>query len=87
MKIFETVYAYLEVAKEGDYIALAGYGIMDGIRSVVSKYDVYKVHGNTTKDKLVIRAYRGRTNLILGYDSYDQKIALYSREEFNSLEI
>lgn len=85
MKTYNTVDDYLQEAKPNDIIVLGGRGIMDGIKSLGSKHDTYKVHKNTTKDYLVIRGYRGRKNLVLGANAYDQKVRVLSKKEFEQL--
>lgn len=85
MKIYNTVDDYLQKAKPDDIIVLGGAGVIDGIATVESKHDTYKVHKNTTKDRLVIRGYRGRKNLVLGANAYDQKVGVLSKKEFKQL--
>jgi hypothetical protein len=85
MKIFNTVDEYLQEAKPNDKIILSGKGIMDGLKNINSKYDVLKVHSNTTKEKIVVRYYKGRSNLTLGANSYDQKVALLTETEYKKL--
>lgn len=85
MKTFKTVDDYLKEFKVNDIIALCGCGIMDGSKSIESKYDTYKVSQGTTFDDIVLRGYRGRKNLKLRADSYDQQVVLLSKEEFNAL--
>lgn len=86
MKTYNTVDNYLQEAKPDDIIVLGGTGIMDGMKTE-SKHDTYKVHKNTTKDRLVIRGYRGRKNLVLGANAYDQKVGVLSKKEFEQLPI
>jgi hypothetical protein len=85
MTVFSTVDSYLEQAKPNDIIVLGGKGILNGLNVISSVHDTYKVHSNTTKDKLVIRSYRGKTNLSLGANYYDQEVALLSKEEYKQL--
>jgi hypothetical protein len=85
MKVFSTVDSYLEQAKPGDIIVFGGRGILNGLNLVSSVYDTYKVHNNTTKDKLVIRSYKGRKNLSLGANYYEQEVALLSKEDYKNL--
>lgn len=87
MKTFKTVDDYLKEFKVNDIIVLGGYGIIDGLRSIESKYDTYKVVQGTTCDDIVLRNYKGRKNLKLRADSYDQQLVLLSKEEFNALSI
>lgn len=85
MKTFETVDDYLKEFKVNDIIVLGGYGIIDGSKSIGSKYDTYKVVQGTTRDDIVLRNYKGRKNLKLKADYYDQQLILLSKEEFNAL--
>lgn len=85
MKVFETVDEYLNEFKIGDIITLGGKGILDGVRSLESKYDTFKVIDGTTKDKIVLRRYRGRRNLLLGANYYDQPMVLLTNKEFSDL--
>ena len=87
MKLFNTVDEYLQEAKANDIIVFGGKGIMNGITSIGSKHDTHKVHKNTNKDKIVVRAYRGRTNLTLGVSSYDQEIAVLNTSEYKQLPV
>ena len=87
MKIYETVDDYLKNHKPGDIITFGGYGIMDGIKNVNSKHDIHKVHKNTTEDKIVVREYRGRRNLTLGANSYDQQVGVLTPSEFKALPV
>lgn len=87
MKVFETVDDYLPHAKKDNFVAFAGYGIVDGIKSIRSKQDVYKVVDITSEGILKVRAYRGRKNLVLGANSYDQKLALLDEKEYKNLTI
>ena len=81
---FETVNTYLQFAKPNDIIVLGGYGILDGTK-VSNKYDTYKVQKETTKEKLVLKSYKGRKKLTLQPDRYDQQLLKLSIEFFNSL--
>lgn len=85
MKAFKTVDDYLKEFAINDIIVLCGYGIIDGSKFIESKYDTYKVVQGTTCDDIVLRGYKGRKNLKLGADSYDQQLVLLSKEEFNAL--
>ena len=85
MKTFKTVNDYLKEFTINDIIVLSGYGIVDGLKSLESKYDTYRVVQGTTCDELVLRCYRGRKNLRLGANSYDQQLTLLSKKEFNAL--
>jgi hypothetical protein len=81
MKIYCTVSDYIPEAKKGDFIVLGGMGIMDGIKNIRSKHDVYKVV--QVDSDICFKQYRGknqfRTNQKL------QQIALLSKAEFNKL--
>lgn len=81
MKIYSTILDYIPEAKKGDYIVLGGMGVMDGIRNISSKHDVYKVV--QVDSDICFKQYRGkkrfRTNQKL------QQIALLSKAEFNKL--
>lgn len=85
MKIFETIIDYLVFAKPNDIIVLGGSGIIDGFRSLEGKNDTFKVHKNTTKEKLVFTQYRAKKPL--GTNNYSQKVYLLTKDEFNKLPI
>lgn len=85
MKTFKTVNDYLNEFTINDIIVLCGYGIIDGSKSIESKYDTYKVIHGTTCDDIVLRSYKGRKNLKLRADYYDQQLVLLSKKEFNEL--
>ena len=86
MKLFQKVDEYLQEAKENDIVVFGGRGLMNGITNIESKHDTHKVV-TATEEKLIVRAYRGRTNLILGANGYDQEIAVLSSEEFKKLPV
>lgn len=83
--IYNTVDDYLQNFKVGDKIVLAGYGIVDGIKTVHSKHDTYTVTERTNSTYLSIKTYRGRTYLTLRPDYYNQQIAVISQETFKNL--
>ena len=83
--IYDTVDDYLQNFKIGDKIALAGYGLVDGIKTIESKYDTYTVTERTNSTYLSLKAYRGRTYLSLAPHSYDQQIVVISTETFKKL--
>lgn len=87
MKIYDTVNEYLQEFKVGDRIVLGGRGIIDGLAILYSKHDTYKVVSGTTTKEILLRKYRGRTNLTLGANYYNQKIAVLSPEEYKDLEV
>ena len=86
MKVYNNVDEYIKEAKQNDIIVLGGKGLMDGIKSLESKHDTHKVV-IATEEKFIVRAYKGRTNLILGANGYDQEIAVLSSEEFKKLPV
>ena len=85
LTIYNTVDDYLQNFKIGDKIALGGYGLVDGIKTVQNKYDTYTVTERTNSTHISLKAYRGRTYLSLRPDYYDQQIAVISTETFKSL--
>lgn len=84
MKLFETITDYLKEAKPNDIITLGGRGIVNGIKPQ-SKHDTYKVHKNTTPEKLVMTEYRGRKTLTT--NEHDQEVAVLSKKEFEQLPV
>lgn len=82
---YNTIDEYLQHYKEGDIIVLNGRGIIEGIKTVSSKLDTYKVQKGTTKDKILLKAYRGKKILSVGANYYDQQIAVLSNKEFKQL--
>ena len=86
MKVYNNVEEYIKEAKQNDIIVLGGRGLMNGIKSFNSKHDTHKVV-IATEYKFVVRAYRGRTNLVLGANGYDQEVAVLSSGEFKKLPI
>ena len=85
LTIYNTVYDYLQNFKVGDKIVLAGYGMVDGTKTVHSKHDTYTVTERTNSTYLGIKAYRGRTYLTLRPDYYNQQIAVIPTETFKNL--
>jgi hypothetical protein len=84
MKTYENIETYLNDAKQNDYVVLQGYGIMDGLLTIAFKYDAYKVHKIDEKG-LLLRRFKGRTNLRIGASYLDQKIGLLTVKEFKNL--
>ena len=85
LTIYNTVDDYLQNFKVGDKIVLAGYGMVDGIKTVHSKHDTYTVTERTNSTYLSLKAYRGRTYLSVKPDYYDQQIAVIPTEIFKKL--
>lgn len=76
-----------EIAKVGDIIVLAGSGIIDGVESLSSKHDTYKVSRIKSDGSISIKGYRGRTHLSISACAYNQKVLLLTKKEFNKLPI
>lgn len=87
MKLFNSLTEYEKQAKINDIIILGGKGIMDGIKTLQSKHDTFKVSGFKTDGSVVIKKYRGKTKLIIGANSYDQEVALLTNKEFKELPV
>lgn len=85
MIVYNSITDYLQHAKTGDIIVLGGYGIIDGLKSVQSKYDTYKVHETTDKTRLRFTAYRHRTRLTTAFNN--QQVGVMTKKEFNQLPI
>lgn len=83
--VYDTVNDYLQNFKVGDKIVLAGRGLVDGIKTVQSKYDTYTVTERTNATHISLKAYKGRAYLGLSSDSYNQQIAVISPETFRKL--
>jgi hypothetical protein len=86
MKTFNNVDNYITEAKQNDIIVLAGKGLIDGIKTLNSKHDTYKVI-EATNEKLIVKAYRGKTRLKLSINSFDQQIALLTNKEYKDLKV
>ena len=87
MKLFNSLTEYEKQAKINDIFILGGKGIMDGIKTLQSKHDTFKVSGFKTDGSVVIKKYRGKTKLIVGANSYDQEVALLTNKEFKELPV
>ena len=85
LTIYNTVDDYLQNFKVGDKIVLAGYGMVDGIKTIQSKHDTYTVTERTNSTYLSIKAYRKKTYLSVKPDYYDQQIAVITTETFKKL--
>ena len=85
LTIYNTVDDYLQNFKVGDKIVLAGYGMVDGIKTIQSKHDTYTVTERTNSTYLSIKAYRKKTYLSVKPDYYDQQIAVIPTETFKKL--
>ena len=86
MKIFNTFSEYQNEAKINDIICFDGTGIISGIKNINSKYDTYKIIEIRSSGQIILRTYKGRTNLILGINYYSQKVAILEKNEFNNLQ-
>lgn len=85
--IYDSVDEYEKVAKVGDIIVLAGYGLINGIEKVSSKHDTYKVSRIKDDGSISIKGYRGRTHLAISACAYDQRVLLLTKKEFNQLPV
>ena len=84
MQVYKTIDNYLQHYKPDDVIVLGGRGIMSGLKPS-SKYNTYKVSARTSTEKLIIRAYKGRKDLSIGANYYDQEVGVLTKEEFKNL--
>jgi len=85
MRQFETVENYVKnTFKPNERIIFAGYGILDGLKTS-HKTGTYKTVKIKSNGDLLLRNYRGRTNLVLGANMYDQQCQVLTKEEFNQL--
>lgn len=87
MKVFNSLTEYEKQARINDIIVLGGKGFMDGIKSLGSKHDTFKVSGFKTDGSVLIKNYRGRTNFVVGAGYYDQEVALLTKKQFNDLPV
>lgn len=85
LTIYNTVDDYLKNFKVGDKVVLAGYGIVDGIKSIQSKQDTYTVTERTTSTHLSLKEYKKRAYLSLSPAYYYQQIAVIEKETFEKL--
>ena len=81
MEIFNSMGEYQKVAKAGDIIALGGTGLMNGL-NVGCKYDTYKFVKFNKDNHIIIRAYKGRTDL---KTITEQEVGLLTKKDFNNL--
>ena len=86
MKTFKTVDEYIPTAKENDIIVFGGRGIMDGIKNIGSKHDTYKVK-KADAEKLLVKAYRGKSCLRLDANAYNQELVLLTNKEYKELPV
>lgn len=86
MTQYETVEKYVPNAKENDIVVFGGRGIMDGLKNISSKHDTYKVK-KANSEKLVVKAFRGRSALRLDANAYDQELIVLTPKEFKSLPV
>lgn len=87
MKIFETLEEYKKHAQINDRIVLGGKGLMDGIKTLETKNDTFKVYYIRKDGQIVIKSYRGKKPLIVGAYAYDQQVALLTKKEFKNLPV
>lgn len=86
MKTYKTVDDYLKEAKPNDKVIFGGYGIIDGLK-YINKANTYTVQGIRNGGVLVLKAYKGRTNLVLGANAYDQAMVVMDNKEFRELPV
>lgn len=86
MKIYNTVTDYLKEAKPNDKVIFGGRGIIDGLKNK-NKANTYTVKAITYDNSLILRAYKGRINLRIGSDYYDQQVMTVSSKEFKELPV
>lgn len=87
MELFNSLTEYEKQAKVNDIIALGGKGLMDGIKTLKSKHDTFKVAGFKNDGTIIIKRYRSKTKLVVGANSYDQEVALLTNKEFKELPV
>ena len=87
--IFKTTYKsvndYLPKAEKDDILVFDGRGIVSGFDNAKYRFDTYKLI-RANKDELVVRKYRAKYSSYLPKYSYDQRIAVLSKDEYNQLE-
>jgi len=86
MKTYKTVDDYSKEAKPNDKVIFGGRGIMDGLKNK-TKSNTYTVKSIKDDGTLSLRAYRGKTNLILGANAYDQQILVVTNKEFKEMPV
>ena len=86
MKHFNTVDEYIPTAKENDIVVFGGRGIMCGIKNLSSKHSTYKVK-KATEEKLLIKAFRGKSTLRLDACAYNQELVLLTNKEYKELPV
>lgn len=83
MKIFETLEDYKKVAKIGDFIALEGNGLINGLNANC-KSDFYKVCNLNSKSGFVgFKKYGGRIALTT---ALQQKVGLIDKKTYSKLQ-
>ena len=68
----------------GNYIALKGHGIMDGLK-VYCKWDLYKIVGYDSEGNLVLHRYKAKNNVYLPPHAQDQEYRIYTSKEYEQL--
>ena len=86
MKTYKTVNEYLKETKPNDKVIFGGKGIVDGLKNR-TKSNTYTIKAIKDDGTLSLRAYRGRTNLILGANAYDQQIIVVGEKEFKEMPV
>lgn len=86
MKTYNAVTEYIKEAKPNDKVIFGGRGIVDGLKNK-NKANTYTVKAIKEDGTLSLRAYRGKTNLILGANAYDQQIMVVTNKEFKEMPV
>jgi hypothetical protein len=81
MKIFETITDYIKEAKINDIIVFNGSGLINGILTLDSRNDTYKVT-KISENQIWFKAYRCKKQLTT---QTNQKVALLTKKEIKNL--
>ena len=84
MKIYDTVYSYLQNAKVGDIITLSGVGLYPKL-DVSTRYGTYRVHELTDKNSLAVTSYKRSGVNFIPNNYYSQSVGVLDNEEFFNL--
>ena len=71
----------------GNYIQLGGLGIMDGLKIMPNKRNLWRIEGIAGNGDLLLRGYRKRYASILPRDNQGQEYKIITRQDYKNLPV
>ncbi len=75
---------FANIAKVGDFVALGGMGIVDGLRNIC-KRSCYKVIAVTDDRTVFLRGHGKKSSCVVSHYFHSQECAVLSKSEYKAL--